>query len=288
MLKLAVLSLVILIAATVHAQTQPAFEAEKMIPPANPALPTIWIIGDSTVHNSTPPLVGWGDVIGQWFDTSRINIVNRAIPGRSSRSFINEGHWTEVLDQMKPGDYLLMQFGHNDESVVNEPPDAKSPRSRGTIPGIGDESVDIVNTVTHKPETVHTFGYYMRKYVSEAKAKNVKVMVCSYVPRLPKKFTPTTQPAAHSLWAKQIADEQGATFLDIRSLVWKYWAQFDVKDIKEKYFPKDGTHTNADGAAIHASAVTAAIRADKSNPLNGYLRDSAPQHVGPTTKPSDQ
>ncbi|HKV47140.1 MAG TPA: hypothetical protein VJN69_03545 [Candidatus Acidoferrales bacterium] len=68
----------------------------------NPALPTIFIVGDSTAKNQAD--LGWGDHLAHYFDTSRINVANRAIAGRSSRSYIREGAWDRVLAEMKPGD----------------------------------------------------------------------------------------------------------------------------------------------------------------------------------------
>lgn len=79
--------------------------------------PTIFIIGDSTAANKDikkGPERGWGMAL-QGFFTEDVIVDNHALNGRSSRSFILEGHWQKVLDAMKPGDYLIIQFGHNDE-----------------------------------------------------------------------------------------------------------------------------------------------------------------------------
>ena len=79
---------------------------------------TIFIIGDSTAANkdiSKGKLErGWGMVLQSYFDDN-IRVDNRALNGRSSLSFINEGRWDAVLKSMKPGDYVIIQFGHNDE-----------------------------------------------------------------------------------------------------------------------------------------------------------------------------
>src|SRR6266700_937385 len=63
--------------------------------PLNPALPTLFIVGDSTARNQAD--LGWGDHFAHYFDTARINVANRAIAGRSSRTFIREGVWDRVL-----------------------------------------------------------------------------------------------------------------------------------------------------------------------------------------------
>ena len=79
---------------------------------------TIYMIGDSTMADKNmkkaPEERGWGMVL-QGFFTENVKIDNHAINGRSSKSFINEGRWQKVLDKMQPGDYLVIQFGHNDE-----------------------------------------------------------------------------------------------------------------------------------------------------------------------------
>ena len=81
---------------------------------------TIYLIGDSTVStydSSRYPRMGWGQVFRNFFDPSRIRVENRAIPGRSSKSFYEEGHWSTIIDSLHPGDYVFIQFGHNDEKT---------------------------------------------------------------------------------------------------------------------------------------------------------------------------
>src|ERR1700691_1518153 len=80
--------------------------------PLNPALPTLFIVGDSTARNGAD--LGWGDHLAGFFDTSKINVANRAVAGRSSRTYYNEGRWNSVVAEMKPGDFVLIQMGHND------------------------------------------------------------------------------------------------------------------------------------------------------------------------------
>lgn len=81
-------------------------------------VPTIYIIGDSTAaekninHGSTER--GWGMVLQGFFDEG-IRVENHALNGRSSRSFYTEGRWKPIVDKLKPGDYVIIQFGHNDE-----------------------------------------------------------------------------------------------------------------------------------------------------------------------------
>ena len=79
----------------------------------------IYMIGDSTMANKLPkafPETGWGMQLGQFFNSS-IVIDNRALNGRSTLSFISEGRWKSVVDNLKEGDYVLIEFGHNDEKI---------------------------------------------------------------------------------------------------------------------------------------------------------------------------
>jgi len=85
----------------------------------NPKLPTLFVVGDSTANNRANGALGWGDPFSSYFDTTKINVLNRARAGRSSRTFISEGLWERVLADMKPGDFVLIQFGHNDAGSLN-------------------------------------------------------------------------------------------------------------------------------------------------------------------------
>ena len=80
---------------------------------------TIFIIGDSTAAEKDlskgSPERGWGMALQCFFDEAFIRVDNHAVNGRSSKSFLDEGRWQKVLDKIKPGDYVIIQFGHNDE-----------------------------------------------------------------------------------------------------------------------------------------------------------------------------
>src|SRR5215203_3879767 len=89
----------------------------------------IYLIGDSTMCEYEPeraPLTGWGMPFKYFFD-STVTIENRARGGRSTRTFINEGLWQPIADHLKEGDYVLMQFGHNDEAKEEKYKDRYTP-----------------------------------------------------------------------------------------------------------------------------------------------------------------
>jgi lysophospholipase L1-like esterase len=80
---------------------------------------TIYLAGDSTMADKLPekrPETGWGEALQQFFDEKRVRIENHAQNGRSTRTFISENRWANLLAKLKEGDYVFIQFGHNDES----------------------------------------------------------------------------------------------------------------------------------------------------------------------------
>jgi lysophospholipase L1-like esterase len=240
--------------------------------PLNPALPTVFIVGDSTARNNAD--LGWGDHFAPLFDTSRINVANRAIAGRSSRTYINEGHWKSVLAEMKPGDYLLLQMGHNDGG------DLGGAKPRGSLKGIGDETQDVPQTtgpLAGTTETVHTYGWYMRKIIDEAKAKGVTPAVLSLTVRNIWKPDANGTPQierdmGYSSFIQQIAQQEHILFIDMAPIAAdKFQALGPEKTAL--LFPKDHTHTSAEGAQMNAESVAQALR-NAHSPLVAYLKPS--------------
>ena len=235
--------------------------------------PTLYIIGDSTVKNGsgkgTDSLWGWGSVIAPHFDTNRISIQNHAIGGRSSRTFLTDGRWDKILTNLKAGDFVIIQFGHNDPAALDD-----TARARGTIRGIGDESKEIFNPIRKVQETVYTYGWYMRKYVKEAKAKGAIPIICSLVPRNDwdkegKKVKRSND--SYALWAQQIAEQEGAFFIDLNTKVAVAYEEIGQAAVLKQFFPKDHTHTDFDGARLNAEIVSESVRTLKNCPLSTYL-----------------
>lgn len=80
---------------------------------------TVYLAGDSTCANKLAekrPETGWGEMFGQFFRDNKVKIDNRAMNGRSTKTFISEGRWQKIVDDLKRGDYVFIQFGHNDSS----------------------------------------------------------------------------------------------------------------------------------------------------------------------------
>jgi len=231
--------------------------------------PVLYIIGDSTVRNGDGTgrnnQWGWGTVIDSHFDTTKISVRNLAIGGRSSRTFITDGRWDKILETLHEGDFVIMQFGHNDASPLDD-----TARARGTIKGVGMDSVEVYNPIRKMKEMVHSYGWYMRKYVNEAKAKGAVPIVCSPVPRDNWKDGKIRR-TEYTGWAKQIAEENGAYFIDLNDRIAVAYEQMDTAKVNG-FFPADHTHTNKEGAELNAQKVVEGIKDLKKCKLKNYLR----------------
>jgi rhamnogalacturonan acetylesterase len=235
------------------------------LPHINPALPTLYLIGDSTVKVGTAGQMGWGDGIGAFFDLSRINVVNYARGGRSSRTFLTEGLWNRVLSALRPGDFVLMQFGHNDGGEL-----FASTRPRASLPGIGDETREGIVDMTGQFEVVHTFGWYLKKYVTDTRERGATPIVCSLVPRRIWKDTKIVRDE-RAAWASQAARAASAPFIDLNDIVARRYEDVGP-DAVLKLFADEHTHTNQAGALFNAGAVVEGLKKIRS-PLTKYLTD---------------
>ncbi len=235
----------------------------------NRAMPILFIVGDSTVHNKLGGRVGWGDVIGKYFDTNKIRVENHALAGRSSRTFITQGWWNKIMAAAKPGDYVLIQMGHNDSGPIDD-----TSRARGTIHGIGDEQKLIHNPITQSDEIVHTYGWYMREYVSDARAKGMTALICSPVPHASKtEVKPDDiEKSDYVGFAGEVATNENVTFINLNRIVMQHFAGMSPESIKGKYYvPGDTTHFNGAGAELNAQSVVDGLEASDSS-LKQFLR----------------
>jgi lysophospholipase L1-like esterase len=229
-------------------------------------VPTLYLIGDSTVRNPTPGYQGWGTALPAYFDTTRLHVVNNAMAGRSTRTFISEGRWAKTLAAIRPGDFLLMQFGHNEGSA----PDTTKAGRRGVLRGTGPETKALVWPDGH-PETVNTYGWYLRKFIREAKAKGATPVVCSMIPRNEWKDG-KVQRADQDFgkWAAEVAQQEGVAFINLNEVVARKYEQLGPTAVKT-FFPSDHTHTNEMGARLNAQSVAEGLADAKGLKLRKYM-----------------
>ncbi|MBA4859883.1 rhamnogalacturonan acetylesterase [Streptomyces sp. PSKA54] len=202
----------------------------------NRRMRTLYIAGDSTAaqkYADAAPETGWGMAL-PFFLHRDIAVDNHAVNGRSSKSFIDEGRLAPILDAIRPGDFLLIQFGHNDEKTADP---------------------------TRYTEPWTTYQDHLRQYVDGARARGARPVLATSVER--RKFdsagnaVPThgEYPAA----MRALAEEEGVALLDIQALSIALWQKLGVEETK-KYFnwtdtEQDNTHFNPPGAIAVARLV---------------------------------
>jgi lysophospholipase L1-like esterase len=239
--------------------------------PANPALPTLWIIGDSTVRNGTlgdgtnMNQWGWGAPIVPYFDSSKINVVNRAFGGTSSRTFYSGFFWRNLRPQIKKGDFVLMQFGANDNGGA---------AGKGALRGVGAETESIDRA--GQTEVVHTFGWYLRQFVKETREQGGTPIICSLTPR--KGWTNDGRfrrdNTTHVAWAAEVAEETNAPFVDLYELIARKYESLGREKVDSLFepAPREGLHTGWDGAVVNAELVVAALKELPNKPFAPFLR----------------
>lgn len=241
--------------------------------PAAERLPTLYLIGDSTVKNGSGRgdggLWGWGQVLAEHFDPAKIRIENRALGGRSSRTYLTEGLWQRVLNELQPGDFVLMQFGHNDGGEL-----FASDRPRASLKGTGEESVKGVVQQTGKEETVHTYGWYLRRYIHDAKSKGARPIVLSPVPRnMWRNSRVLLAEYDYGLWAEQAAKETDVPFVDLNRLIAKRYEEIGEAVVAKNFFTAtDHTHTTKAGAVVNAECVVVGLRTLLHEKLSSFLQ----------------
>jgi lysophospholipase L1-like esterase len=237
--------------------------------PANPSLPSLFLIGDSTVRNGGGDGAngqwGWGEPLVAFFDTTRINVVNRALGGRSSRTYLTQGLWEDTLAVMKSGDFVIMQFGHNDSSAIND-----TSRARGVIKGIGEETEEIDNLLTRQREVVHSYGWYLRRFIADTRAKGATPIVCSLVPR---KIWVEGRIDRNEFakWAREVAQAEGVAFIDLNEMIARRYEEMGPEKVNA-LFADEHTHTTVEGAQLNAACVVAGLKRLKRNRLVEYLK----------------
>lgn len=237
-----------------------------------PGKPVLFIIGDSTVKNKDSDedgMWGWGSVIAEEFDPEMISVENHAMAGRSARTFLDEGRWDKVYNALQPGDFVIMQFGHNDAGDINVG------KARAELPGSGDESKVFKMEPTGKNQVIYTFGWYIRKFAQDAIEKGAIPIVLSHTPR--NKFDNgviESNAKTFGQWSKDAAERVGAYYIDINAISGAELQQIanehGLKYVNER-FNTDHTHTSKKGARMNAKNIAGAL-SGVGCPLSDYLK----------------
>ena len=238
--------------------------------------PIVFITGDSTVKNKDSDkdgMWGWGSQAYTVFDQDKVTCVNVAKAGRSTRSYVREGRWEQVYNTLQPGDFVLLQFGHNDICPIA---DAKE---RGVIPGTADTCHVYKMEKDGRYEVVYSFGWYLRKMIDDCREKGATPILVSLTPRNEWPHGKVERRNdSYGKWYREVVEQTGVDFLDVHNisadfLDRKFASKSEEKSKKaaSKYFNNDHTHTSLAGARMNAQSVAKGLR-DINSPLAAYLK----------------
>ena len=253
--------------------------------------PVVFITGDSTVKNednAPDGMWGWGAVAGTVFDESKIQIVNAAQAGRSLRSYLREGRWDRVYNSLRPGDFVLIEFGHNDIGVIDQPKyraciptsadscrvfKMQAAQGQTTTGNVIDQRMKVTDVQPGDYELVYSFGWYLRKFIDDVREKGAMPIIVSLTPR-------NEWPGGkierrndtYGKWYRDVCQETGCEFVDLHNITADFLdRKCGSKEKAAKYFKRDHTHTSLLGAETNAKSVAQGLRANGS-PLAAYLK----------------
>ena len=187
-------------------------------------------------------------------DPVAVNVVNRAIGGLSSRTFLTAEHWARVRSMLQPGDWVVMQFGHNDAAALND-----ASRARGTLRGVGAEAVPVRNLITGELEVVHSYGGYLRRYIAEARERGAIPVVVTPIPRKVWRDGRIARGSeSYPGWAAAVAEAEGVRLIDLHNLVADRYDAVGAAAV-EALFADERTHTSRAGAEFNAELVATAL-----------------------------
>ena len=238
--------------------------------------PIVFITGDSTVKNKDSDkdgMWGWGSQAYTVFDQNKVTCVNVAKAGRSTRSYVREGRWEQVYNTLQPGDFVLLQFGHNDICPIA---DAKE---RGVIPGTADTCHVYKMEKDGRYEVVYSFGWYLRKMIDDCREKGATPILVSLTPRNEWPHGKVERRNdSYGKWYREVVEQTGVDFLDVHNisadfLDRKFASKSEEKSKKaaSRFFNNDHTHTSLAGARMNAQSVAKGLR-DINSPLAAYLK----------------
>jgi lysophospholipase L1-like esterase len=203
---------------------------------------------------------GWGEYLGAHFDLDKINVVNRAVGGTGVRSFRDAGYWDFVTARLKAGDVVMIQFGHNDNGPA------------APLKGIGDDVAERENPKTKQTSPMHTWGWYLRRYISEARAKGATPVICSLIPRKIWKDGKIARTSdSHADWARAVAKAEGVAFVDLHEIIARHYDELGPEKVNP-FFADERVHTSAAGAEFNAACVIEGLKALPQDPLAAYLK----------------
>ena len=267
-------------------QAMMVVDGESWVVDRDGGKPVLFFTGDSTVKNADKDddgMWGWASQAATVFDESKITLCNAGRAGRSTRSFVREGLWERVYNSLQPGDFVTIQFGHNDICPITDQ------KARGVIPGTKD-TLHVYHLDNDTYEVVYSFGWYLKKMIDDVREKGATPILVSLTPR---NEWPggkiERRDDSYGKWYREIVEETGVEFIDMHNISADFLdkkfavkrlpanqdkARRKVAKIKEKagrYFKKDHTHASKLGAQMNAQSFARGLRLGNSE-LAKYLK----------------
>ncbi|KAI0754625.1 SGNH hydrolase [Daedaleopsis nitida] len=218
---------------------------------AKRATPTVYLAGDSTMAKNGggagTGTDGWGQYLGA---SLNIPVVNDAIGGRSARSFYNEGRFQSIIDVVQPGDFVVIEFGHNDGGSLST-----TDNGRTDCAGTGTE----VCTSPTTGEKVYTFVFYEVQAAKAMQAKGANIIISSQTPDNPwESGSFTYAPSRFVGYAQTAAKAVSADYVDHGQYVADRFQALGASTV-DSYYPNDHTHTSPTGANVVAAAFVKGV-----------------------------
>src|SRR5574344_615370 len=232
--------------------------------------PVVWFTGDSTVKNTDKDkngMWGLGSQAYTVFDKNKITCYNAAQAGRSTRTYLNVGRWDKVYNALQPGDFVFIQFGHNDIGGIN------TDKERGVIPGASDTCHVYKSAKDGTYELVYSFGWYLKKFIDDVREKGATPILVSLTPRNEwSNGKIERRNDTYGKWYRDVVSQTGVEFVDLHNIMADYLdKKCGCKAKADKYYNHDHTHSSLLGAKTNAHNIAIGLKAIHSK-LASYLK----------------
>lgn len=230
--------------------------------------PVVFLTGDSTVKNEDKKkdgMWGWGSQAYTVFDSTKCTVVNCAKAGRSTRTYLNEGRWDEVYNSVRPGDYVLIQFGHNDIGDIDKN------KERGTI-ATADDTCHVYKLASNgQYKVIYSFGWYLKKFIGDVKEKGGIPVLVSLTPRNEWPGGKVERRNdSYGKWYRDVVEATGVDFIDLHNITADALDKMGRKKAA-KMFCHDHTHSSLKGAQLNAKGIAEGVRR-MNGPMGNLLK----------------
>ncbi|KUJ09664.1 SGNH hydrolase [Mollisia scopiformis] len=249
----------------VAAFAAPAKDIEKR------ATPHVYLAGDSTMAlgGGGTSTQGWGVYLP--YSLKDVTVVNDAVAGRSARSYTDEGRFTTLVNTVASGDWVIIEFGHNDGGSL-------SPTDNGRSDCVGSGSE---TCTTAAGVVVQTYVTYLTNAAKALLAKGAKVIISSPTPdNTCESGTCSYTPSRFTAYCKDVVENagNGASFVDHGQYVANEFNALGAT-VVNSYYPKDHTHTSPIGANVVAAAFMKGLMCN-NDPLATYSKNTTASIAG--------